>query len=325
MTANSLAERLPRHLKMGELRVFVAALEHRSFRKAAAVLHLSQPAVTKAIASLEDTLGVQLFDRVSNGVEPTVHGRSFAPRAVAIFDELRRAAQDLSLAQGGTHTSLRLGVVPTASVPFLPMAVKRLVDEHPGVFVSVVENTEAGLMDSLRKRDIALAMVRLSQLDANDDLQLHTRFEDALCIVAGKDHPLASQSVLTWPQLLQERWVMPPAGCGLFADVLRTLDAAQMEMPHRVVEALSLPVRLGLVMHASMLSFCLRSQIALAPGKDLLVRLPFELPVPCSAVGTVTLRSHPPGPLAEQLIAHIRCLGGTVPRRQTKALLLTEA
>ena len=89
MTANGLIQRLPRHLKMGELRVFVAVLEHRSFRKAAAVLHLTQPAVTKAIAGLEDTLGYKLFDRVANGVEPTVHGRSFAPRAIG---HLRRAA-----------------------------------------------------------------------------------------------------------------------------------------------------------------------------------------------------------------------------------------
>jgi DNA-binding transcriptional LysR family regulator len=57
---------------MGELRVFVAVLEHRSFRKAAAAIHLSQPAVTKAIAGLEDMLGVKLFDRTAGGVEPTV-------------------------------------------------------------------------------------------------------------------------------------------------------------------------------------------------------------------------------------------------------------
>ena len=64
MPTDNLIQRLPRHLKMSELRVFVAVLEHRSFRKAAAVLHLSQPAVTKAIASLEQTLGIKLFDRV---------------------------------------------------------------------------------------------------------------------------------------------------------------------------------------------------------------------------------------------------------------------
>jgi len=87
MAADNLIERLPRRLKMGELRVFVAILEHRSFRKAAAALHITQPAVTKAIAGMEDLLEVRLFDRKAGGVEPTVHGLSFAPHAIAIFNE----------------------------------------------------------------------------------------------------------------------------------------------------------------------------------------------------------------------------------------------
>ena len=150
-STTSLIQRLPRHLKMSELRVFVAVLEHRSFRKAAAVLHLSQPAVTKAIAGLEETLGFALFDRVAHGVEPTVHGRSFAPRAAAIFDELRRAAQDLTLLSSGAQGSLRVGTVPMPAIPFLPVAISRLVDAHPGVFLSVIE--ERGPSCSmLRKR-----------------------------------------------------------------------------------------------------------------------------------------------------------------------------
>ena len=165
MPATSLIQRLPRHLKMSELRVFVAVLEHRSFRKAAAVLHLSQPAVTKAIAGLEETLGFKLFDRVAHGVEPTVHGRSFAPRAVAIFDELRRAAQDLTLLSSGAQGSLRVGTVPMPAIPFLPVAINRLVDAHPGIFVSVVEERETELLDRLRKRDIEFAILRLSLVD----------------------------------------------------------------------------------------------------------------------------------------------------------------
>jgi len=63
MAAYPLIERLPRHLKMGELRVFVAVLEHRSFRKAAAAIHVTQPAVTKAIAALEEVLARRIAPR----------------------------------------------------------------------------------------------------------------------------------------------------------------------------------------------------------------------------------------------------------------------
>ena len=147
MPINQLIQRLPRHLKMGELRVFVAVMEHRSFRKAAAELHLTQPAVTKAIATLEATLGAKLFDRMAHGVELTVQGASFAPRARAIFDELRRAAQDLMLVSSGAKGNLRVGTVAMPAVPFLPVAVKRLMDMHPDIFVSIVEDRETELLD----------------------------------------------------------------------------------------------------------------------------------------------------------------------------------
>ena len=81
MSSTDLIHRRTRHLKMSELRVFTAVLEHGSLRKAAALLHLTQPALSKSIAGLEEKLGVKLFDRVANGVEPTAHGRCFAPRA----------------------------------------------------------------------------------------------------------------------------------------------------------------------------------------------------------------------------------------------------
>jgi DNA-binding transcriptional LysR family regulator len=305
---NSLIQRLPRHLKMGELRVFVAVLRHRSFHKAAAVLHLTQPAVTKAIAGLEETLGVKLFDRNASGVEPTAHGHSFSPRAVAIFEELRRAAQDLTLVSSGAKGSLRVGIVPMPAVPFLPVAVKRLVDDHPDIFVSVVEDRESELVDRLRKRDIDLAILRLSLVEPGDDMQVATLFEEKLCVAASKDHALAARTHLTWPELLKERWVMPPADCYFSEHALRTLIKLDMEMPRHAVESESIHIQFGMVMHAGMLSFAQRSQITFAPGREFLVRLPFELPINASAVAAISLKSHEPSPLAQQLVTHIRSM-----------------
>ena len=305
---NGLIQRLPRHLKMGELRVFVAVLEHRSFRKAAVVLHLTQPAITKAIAGLESTLGVKLFDRLVNGVEPTVHGRSFAPRATAIFDELRRAAQDLTRVSSGTQGHLRVGTVPMPAIPFLPLAISRLLDAHSGIFLSVVEERETELLDRLRKRDIEVAILRLSLIEPGGDMQVAPLFDEKLCIVAGKDHPLASRTRLNWPELLEQRWVIPPADCYFYEHVQRTLDRLGMRMPRQTVETASIQMQFNLVLHAGLLGFGMRSQIDFSPGKDFLVRLPFELPIEGSMVGAVTLTSREPSPLARQLIAHIQDL-----------------
>lgn len=308
MSSSSLIQRLPRHLKLGELRVFVAVLDHRSFRKAAAVLHLTQPAVTKAIAGLEEMLGVRLFDRFGHGVEPTVHALSLAPRARAVFDELRRAAQDIAMVSSGAVGTLRVGITEMPAIPFLPVALNRMVDEAPGIFVSVVEEGHPGLMERLRKRDIEVAILRLSLVDPGEDTVVTPLFTEKLCVLASKGHRLASRRRVAWPELLAERWVVPPADCYFYEFVQGALRDAGLAMPSHQIETISVQLQFNLVMHGGLLGFGMRSQIDFAPGQDFLVRLPFEIPAPEHAVAAVTLKAHAPSPLAQRLIGRLRAM-----------------
>ncbi len=308
MAANDLIERLPRLLKMGELRVFVAVLEHRSFRKAAAALHITQPAVTKAIAGMEDTLEVRLFDRMAGGVEPTVHGLAFAPHAIAVFGELRSAAQGLAIVSSGAKGTLHIGTVPMPGVPFLPIAIRNLVDIHPETFVSVVEAREFDLAERLRKREIELAIFRSALFTPGDDLRIETLFEEKLCVLAHMDHPLARRHKVTWRELQGQPWVLPPADSAFFHHVRRSLEQLGIALPRHAVESISIPFQYGMVLHGSMLAFGLRSQFAFSPHKDLLVQLPVDLPPITGSVGAVTLRAREASPLALRLIATIRVL-----------------
>lgn len=318
MAATDLVHRLPRRLKMSEPRVCTAVLEQRSLRKAAA-LRLTQPAVTKAIAGLDDTLGVKPFDRVAGGVEPTVHGRSFVLRARAVLDERRRAAQELALLSGGAVGSLCEGVPPLPAIPFVPVAVNRLLDQHPGVRVSLFEEGETGLLDRLCRRVIELAILRLAPLDPQDDLRVERLFVERLCVLAAPPHPLAARAALQWPERLAQRWVLPPADGFFHEHVQRSLDRLHMPMPRHAVEAASIQLQFGLVPHAGMLGFGMRSQIGFAPGRAFVVRLPFELPVAGAVVAAVSLKSHEPSPLARQPVGHVQALVKTPPAPVTPA------
>lgn len=306
MPAPDLIERLPRQLRMRELRVFVSVLEHRSFRKAAAALHVTQPAVTKAVAGLEEVLGVKLFDRTVTGVEPTVHGASFAPYARSIFAELRSAAQQLEIVSSGVTGTLCVGTVPMPAKTFLPTAINALTREHPRIFVSVVEAREAELADRLRKREIDLALVRVIQFPSADDLLAEVLFEESLCVLAGRNHPLAGRLRVTWEELLAERWVLPPPDSFFLQHVRRALDRLNLPLPRNVVESASIHIQYGMVLHGSMLSFGSRPHVANSQMRDLLVRLPFELSSVTGKIAAVTLRGRERRPLADQLVAEIR-------------------
>jgi DNA-binding transcriptional LysR family regulator len=196
------------------------------------------------------------------------------------------------------------------AIPMLPVAINRLANSHPGILVSVIEAREAELLDRLRRRDIETAILRLAILDTADDLRVEPLYDESLCVVAAREHPLAGRGRLTWPELLRERWVMPPPDCIFYEHVQATLSRAGMPLPHHVIEALSIHIQFAMVLHAGVLSFGMRSQTVFAPGKEFLVRLPFDLPAAPAAVAAVSLDSHEPSPLARLLVENIRAIAG---------------
>jgi DNA-binding transcriptional LysR family regulator len=127
-------------------------------------------------------------------------------------------------------------------------------------------------------------------------------------VLASRDHPLAARKRLAWQDLMSQRWVMPPADSYFFDHVRRTLNKLDLELPRHAVESVSIHIQYGMVLHGGMLSFGLRSQFSVAPGKDLLVQLPVDLPAITGNIGAVTLGARQPSPLAEQLVRHVRSL-----------------
>jgi DNA-binding transcriptional LysR family regulator len=89
-------DRVRRRLKLRDVDILLSVIQTGSMGKAAAALNMSQPAVSKAIAYLEQTLGVRLLDRSRQGVEPTPYGQALVKRGVAMFDELRQGVHDIA-------------------------------------------------------------------------------------------------------------------------------------------------------------------------------------------------------------------------------------
>src|SRR5215470_15796577 len=102
------SDRIGRRLKPRDLHVFMAVAEHGNMAKAADSLAISRPVVSKTIAGLEHTLGVPLFDRSPQGVEPTLYGRALLKRSVAIFDDLRQSVREIEFLADPSTGELRI-------------------------------------------------------------------------------------------------------------------------------------------------------------------------------------------------------------------------
>lgn len=296
-------DRLGRQVKLRELRVLLAVAEQGSFRKAARQLHLTQPAVTAAIAELEHTLGVRLFVRTSRGVTPTAHGESFVPRATAIFGELVRAAEDIEIVSRGSRQTLRVGAGGGGwGQGILPAALAKLLDPQPDAFILIREADEDVLLELLKARKLDLYFSRLAPMPDDPDLAVHPLFEDSICVLARRSHPLAGRRKVAWEALADEKWVTPQSGALSFDHIQRTLHKGGLSMPRHVIESASAPVALGMVLQADFLCFGTFHYYAHSVLKSMLTILNVGLPSIPVPLGAVTLRHREPNLLAVRLM-----------------------
>ena len=207
-----LTDRIGRRLKLRDLNIFLAVVKERSMSKAAAQLAVSQPAVSKAIADMEFTLGVPLLDRGPRGVEPTLYGRALLKRSVAIFDELRQSVTDIESLLDPTAGEARIGSTETLATGFVPAVIERLTRQHPRISFHVVEGGLATLQRELRDRNIELLIGRTLTPIVDDDMESEVLFNDRHLVVAGSRNKWARRRKIKIAELVNEPWIFPPSG-----------------------------------------------------------------------------------------------------------------
>jgi DNA-binding transcriptional LysR family regulator len=198
----------------------IALAEHRSYARASGALHVSQPTLSRGIASLEESLGVRLFDRGRAGVEPTAFGRLLLERGAALLADagaLRREIQQLAGLEAG---DLVVGAGPFSASISVGRAVTRLLAKHPEIRARIVPaDPDQVVRDVLAGRcDVGVAdpgvWIRDSRLH-HEPLLSHP-----IHLFARPEHPLSGRSDLSFADML----AFPIVGA-------RVRGAAAMRLP----------------------------------------------------------------------------------------------
>src|SRR6266850_6965913 len=120
-----------RRLSTRELRIFLAVAHSLSMAKAAKTVGTSQPAISKAIADMERSLGVRLLDRGPQGVEPTQYGRALVKCGIAVFNEVKQGIDEIGFLADPTTGELRFGFIGAVAVGLVQSVIDRLLRKHP--------------------------------------------------------------------------------------------------------------------------------------------------------------------------------------------------
>lgn len=182
------------NLSTRQLRALVALAEARNFTRAAARCHLSQPAFSALIRSLEQALNARLFDRTTRSVELTVEGALFLESAQRLLRDVQLSMDDL-----GEHVARRRGRVAMAALPalaagWLPGVLAEFKAAYPDIELDIADALSEECVERVRagKADFALAAIRSSAAELRTELFCADRFH----LVCRRDHPLAQRKRL---------------------------------------------------------------------------------------------------------------------------------
>ncbi|MBR0646300.1 LysR family transcriptional regulator [Plastoroseomonas hellenica] len=174
-------------ITLRQLRAMVAVARNGSLGRAAALLHLSQPALTVQIRELERALGVRLFDRGARGAEPTEAGRELAEafgRILGDLDAVVAGARDVAALRSGLA---RVATLPSVGATVLPAVLARLRERSPRIRVAV-RDAVAARVGALVKS--GAAELGIAAIDPDPELEASLLFEDRMVAVLPAGHPL---------------------------------------------------------------------------------------------------------------------------------------
>ena len=301
---------LGRRLKLRDLHVFFTVAARGSMAKAAAQLSITAPSVSEVIAGLEHAVGVKLFDRSPQGVEPTIYGKALLKHGLVAFDELKQGIRDIEFLADPTVGQLRLMCDESISAATLPMIIQRFSELYPGVVFDVEPFELRSYVDKLRDRTYDLVLTRRPQPDLQNDplgeLNIEILFDDELVVAVGAHHSLALRRKIKISELAEAQWILTAPGTWNYEIVAALFRTHGLKLPRVIVNTLSVYLRTNLLATGQFVTAFPRSVLHLHGERFKLKELRFNLPARVWPVALLTLKHRTVSPVVERFISCAR-------------------
>jgi DNA-binding transcriptional LysR family regulator len=217
-------------LNLHLVRLFVAVAEQHSFSRAAAALHISQPAVSKGVHVLERQLGLTLLDRSQGDLPLTDAGRTLYEHALGIFASESLAESALAQIRGLERGRLTIGASTTVGIYRMPALIAAFQRDHPAIQVALVVGNTRDLVPQLVGTPLDLAVVE-GHVDAAGIQALPWR-QDRLIVIAPPNHPARHRRAIVPAALEEDLFLLRERGSGTRETIDARLDRLGIALPH---------------------------------------------------------------------------------------------
>ncbi|CAM5184349.1 LysR family transcriptional regulator [Bosea thiooxidans] len=196
---------MARQLNLRQVEAFKAVIEHGTVSRAAEVMNVSQPAISKLVAHLEEDTSLRLFERVKGRLAPTPNGMRLYSEVDRIFAGLRQVENAVETIRRDEQGRLLIGVMPALSGSFIERSTTAFLARQPGVFCSVQSRSSQWITEGIvdRKLDVGLVIAPID----NPYTDTEPMMGHPVVFIAPLDHPLAAKSVIRPEDLIGQPFI----------------------------------------------------------------------------------------------------------------------
>ena len=239
-TADTLEHRLSGRLKMRHLTLLLQIDELGALTRVAQQMGTSQPAVTHALAELEDMFGIPLFERTGRGMTATAAGEVLLARARRMLHDVGALSREMAAVNAGRVAHLHVGAIPFIPGQMLSAALEGTLPEGQRMTVTIHDGTSRSLMTMLREHALDFVIGRASASLDMTGLQQQVLYYQSPRLITNRE--LAArlgQRRLDWHHLAELDWILEPAPAPLRDQVADMFLSAGVVPPQPLIESLS--------------------------------------------------------------------------------------
>lgn len=292
-------------LTLRQARVLLALHKGGSLSKAADLLHITQPAVSKALTEVERGLGETLYVRRGRNIGTTPLGRRLVDLAQQLETSLRRAADDAGVLARGAAGQVRVGASNAAMARLVPDAIVALKREWPGVMVAVRAESVPAMLQALGRGELDLVVARFVPEAPRVATRMLAIGPQREVVTISRRNPLSRNTRVGWDTLARQPWLWPGPGTRT-RDLLNAWwRELQLPWPEDLIETGDLMLKMSLLQRLPLVTL-LAADLAQAAAREGIVTLaPFELP---GDLGDMTLctAAAPVPPAVERFCALLK-------------------
>ncbi len=300
-------------MTLQQLEYVMAVYRHKHFAKAAESCDVTQPTLSSMIQKLEEELGVKIFDRKRQPIQPTQAGRGIIEQAWRVLRrarKLKETAEEEKLSLLGTF---HLAVLPTIAPYLIPRFFPQLMKEHPEMDIRITEMTTEEMKRAVRHGDIDAGI--LAQVDGLEEMDCRSLFYEQFYAYVSKDDALFAHNVIKIADLSGEfLWMLDEGHC--FRDQLvKFCQLKGASLSKKAYNLGSIETFMRIVENGKGVTFI--PELAISQLNDDQKRLvrPFALPAPTREIVMMTTPDFIRTTLRQMLIDHVRA---AVPQEMLK-------